>query len=97
MVDILAAGLTGGNWAYNAPMFADNEGPPPNVGQLIIALAPDRLGGTDYDQRLDTWVEALLAHDGVRLPGSRRHEARAAAESSGVDVPDALIARIEAA
>jgi len=72
MVDIMAAGLTGGNWSYNAPMFADNEGPAPNVGQIVIAMSPAKLSNSDYDTR----VEEMLGN--------------------GIDVPDALIARIEA-
>ena len=96
MVDIMAAGLTGGNWAYNAPMFADNVGPAPNVGQIIIAMAPNKVGGDAYETRVEDMLGALQAKDGVRLPGSRRHEFRTNAEANGIDVPDALIARIEA-
>ena len=97
MVDILAAGMTGGNWAYNAPMFANNVGPAPNVGQIILAINPGCVGGAEYEARIETFVEALLGHEGVRLPGSRRQAARAAAEANGVEVPEALLARIEAA
>ncbi len=97
MVDILAAGLTGGNWAYNAPMFADNEGPAPNVGQLIIALEPSRLGGDAYEERIETFVAELLGREGVRLPGAKRHAKREAAEADGIEVPQDLIDRINAA
>ena len=96
MVDIMAAGLTGGNWAYNAPMFGNNEGPAPNVGQIIIAMAPAKVGGTDYNSRVEDMLGALEAKEGVRLPGTRRHAFRTNAEANGIDVPDTLIARIEA-
>lgn len=94
MVDILAAGMTGGNWAYNAPMFGDNEGPPPNVGQIIIAMEPSKLGGSDYGTRVETFVDALSEKEGVRLPGARRYAKRVEAEQNGVEVPEALLERI---
>lgn len=98
MVDILAAGLTGGNWAYNAPMFADNEGDAPNVGQIIIAIEPSSMGDDNaYEARIETFVEALLARDGVRLPGAKRHNNRETAATEGIAVPQALLDRIAAA
>ena len=96
MVDIMAAGLTGGNWAYNAPMFGNNEGPAPNVGQIVIAMSPAKTGGADYDTRVEDMLGALEAKEGVRLPGTRRHTFRTNAEANGIHVPDALIERIEA-
>jgi len=95
MVDIMAAGLTGGNWSYDAPMFADNEGDAPNVGQIIIAMSPPKVGGTDYDSRIEDMLGALQAKEGVRLPGVRRHEFKTEAEANGIEVPQALIERIE--
>ena len=95
MVDILAAGMTGGNWAHEAPAFGDNIGGPPDVGQLFIALAPDNLGGVNYLTRLEGMISDLLAIDGVRLPGARRHTARIAA-AQGIEVPDELLAKIAA-
>lgn len=96
MVDILAAGMTGGNWAYQSSPFGDNTGGPPSVGQLIIAIDPARMGGSAYLTRIETFVEALLAEDGVRLPGRKRYQHRRSAETHGIEVPDELIARIEA-
>ena len=40
MVDILAGALTGANWSHEASSFGSNDGGPPAVGQLFIALAP---------------------------------------------------------
>ncbi|MEM7532093.1 MAG: Ldh family oxidoreductase [Chloroflexota bacterium] len=96
MVEVLAAGLTGGNWAHDAPMFANNEGGPPTVGQVFIAIDPSKTGGDALATRMEALVGMILAEEGVRLPGDRRHQARADAEAHGVDVPDELIARIEA-
>lgn len=96
MVDILAAGLTGSHWSYQASPFGNNEGGPPAVGQLFIALDPAQTGGSHFTDQLEAWVHELLAQEGVRLPGSSRHHHRAHAEAHGVEVPDELIAQIEA-
>lgn len=96
MVEVLAAGLTGGNWAYEAPMFGDNVGPPPSVGQIIIAMLPANFGPVDYETRLETMLTELSGRDGVRIPGQRRFAKRKQAEQEGVDVPDALLERINA-
>ncbi len=95
MVELLAAGMTGGNWAHETPAFGDNIGGPPNVGQIFIALAPNKMGGTTYLTRLEGMISHLLAIDGVRLPGARRHEARATA-AKGIKVPEELLAKIAA-
>ncbi len=45
MVELLAAGLTGSNYALQASSFLDAEGEPPGTGQLLIALAPETVRG----------------------------------------------------
>ncbi|SEU09824.1 Ldh family oxidoreductase [Paracoccus homiensis] len=40
MVELLAAGLVGANFAHEASSFFTAEGPPPGVGQLILAIDP---------------------------------------------------------
>ncbi len=94
MVELMAAGLTGGNWAFEAPQFGNNEGTYPNVGQTFIAIDPAKTGGDAYAERVEHMLGALLDQDGVRLPGGRRAEFRANAETRGIEVPDALIERI---
>ena len=99
LVDVLSGVLTGPNCSFTAPMFKDNTGGEPRVGQLFIALSPERIapGGTAvFAERLEHMLGALAAEPGVRLPGDRRHEFRARAESDGVAVPLALIDRLEA-
>jgi (2R)-3-sulfolactate dehydrogenase (NADP+) len=85
MVELLAAGLTGANYAAEASSFLDAQGPPPGTGQLIIGLA--------HFARL---AAAIEAQPGARLPGSRRLALRAKAQSDGLAVTDALLREIEA-
>ena len=40
-------------------------------------------------------LSALAAEPGARLPGARRHECRALADSKGVEVPLSLIEKLE--
>jgi (2R)-3-sulfolactate dehydrogenase (NADP+) len=94
MVELLAAGLTGANFAADASAFLDAEGPPPGTGQLLIAFDPAAFGGSlDHFAALAASIEA---QPGARLPGARRLAAREKARRAGVTVSDALLAEIEA-
>ena len=98
LVDVLAGVLGGPNCSFNAPMFKNNEGSEPKVGQFFLAISPQHFtpgGDAAFVSRLETMLEALAAEPGVRLPGSRRHEFRAMAEQQGIDVPTALIEKLE--
>ena len=90
MVDILAAGLTGSNWSYEAGSFIDNSGGPPGVGQLFLALSPERLGVASLEERLSDMLAAMTAEGDVRIPGERRLAHRARAARDGVEVPVSL-------
>jgi (2R)-3-sulfolactate dehydrogenase (NADP+) len=94
MVELLAAGLTGANFAADASSFLDAKGPPPGTGQLLIAFEPAAFGGSlDHFAALAASVEV---QPGARLPGARRLAAREKARREGVTVTDALLAEIEA-
>ena len=93
MVELLAAGLTGANYAAEASSFLDAEGPPPGTGQLIIAFDPAAFGGSA--EHFATLIASIEAQPGTRLPGSRRLAARRNAASDGLVLSDALINEIE--
>jgi (2R)-3-sulfolactate dehydrogenase (NADP+) len=94
MVELLAAGLTGANFAADASSFLDDKGPPPGTGQLIIAFDPAAFGGSG--EHFATLAASIEAQPGARLPGSRRLAARRKAESEGLVLSDALLHEIEA-
>jgi (2R)-3-sulfolactate dehydrogenase (NADP+) len=96
MVELLAAGLTGGIYAADASSFLDDKGPPPGTGQLILALDPVALGGPDALARFGALAAAVEAQPGTRLPGVRRRALRAKAEADGLVVADALLKEIGA-
>jgi (2R)-3-sulfolactate dehydrogenase (NADP+) len=94
MVELLAAGLTGANFAAEASSYLDAEGPPPGTGQLLIAFDPAPFGG-DAVARFSVLAASIEAQKGARLPGSRRLAAREKAKADGVEISDALMREIE--
>jgi (2R)-3-sulfolactate dehydrogenase (NADP+) len=87
MVEVMAAGLAGANWALDAPSFISGDRSP-GAGLLVIAITPALLA-PDLPQRLRLQLDRLTEL-GVHIPGRRA----AAAE---IELPDALVAEIERA
>ncbi|MNR43778.1 hypothetical protein D3C85_1624380 [compost metagenome] len=70
----------------------------PYGGELIIAIDPQRILGSDAAQHLQR-AEALfegIVGQGARLPSQRRFEARARSAVEGVRIPRALYEEISA-
>lgn len=95
MVELLAAGLTGANYASEASSFFDGEGAPPGVGQLIVCIDPVAFGGSATD-RFAEMAGMVEQAPGARLPGSRRHELKRKLLKDGIPVDASLVASIEA-
>jgi (2R)-3-sulfolactate dehydrogenase (NADP+) len=76
MVEVLAAGLTGSNFGFEASSFLNAEGDSPGVGQLIIAIDPSFFSGESFGERTETLVGAILEQPSTRLPGDKRLEKR---------------------
>ncbi len=94
MVELLAAGLTGSNFAGEASSFLDAEGPPPGTGQLFIAIDAVAFGSTL--PRFAQMAHMIEEQEGARLPGSRRLAMRAKSERDGLQVSVSLLAEIKA-
>jgi len=82
MVEMLAAGLTGSNFGFEASSFLNAEGDSPGVGQLIIAIDPSFFSGESFAERTETLVSAILEQPATRLPGDKRIEKRMTREKS---------------
>jgi (2R)-3-sulfolactate dehydrogenase (NADP+) len=82
MVEMLAAGLTGSNFGFEASSFLNAEGDSPGVGQLIIAIDPSFFSGESFAERTETLVGAILEQPSTRLPGDKRIEKRKVREMS---------------
>lgn len=97
LVDVLAGALAGPNCSFVAPMFKNNEGTYPAVGQFFLGIAPGQLLRNDPEQfssRMEQMLEALSRESGVRLPGERRHAFRQQAETHGVEIPIELYEKL---
>ncbi len=91
MVEILAAGLIGERFSFEASERDNNDGGPARGGELMLAIDPRRFGDAEgYLDHTETLFEKMLAQDGVRLPGDRRHANRETTRDGGVTVPKAL-------
>lgn len=95
MVELLCAGLTGANYAYEATSFFDAEGAPPGVGQTLIAIDPAAFGPHALS-RFAVMAKAIAGSEGARLPGRRRQEIRTRLLREGITVDDTLAAEIGA-
>jgi (2R)-3-sulfolactate dehydrogenase (NADP+) len=91
IVELLCCALTGAAFGFEADSFFAEDGNRPRLGQAIIAIDPGALAGRDaFLDRVEALVEAMLADEGVRLPGSRRGGLAARAAADGIEAPVAL-------
>ena len=96
VVEMLSAGLTGANYAYEASSLFDDKGPPPGLGQWILVIDPVAMGGDHAVERLAALVGEISAESGTRIPGRKGRAARREALETGIAVDDDLLAAIRA-
>ena len=96
MVEVLAAALTNSKFGFEATSFLNSDGPPPDVGCLFVALDPAAFSSGAYFQRMETLMCAMAEEQEVRMPGSRRFSARAAADKYGLEISEDLQAELVA-
>ncbi|MBT0958612.1 Ldh family oxidoreductase [Alphaproteobacteria bacterium KMM 3653] len=82
MVELLAAGMTGGLNSLDVKPLKAPEGAPHQLGQFFLLIDPAM--SPDFAERLARVAEAVAADPGARLPGAPRPAPQV------VDVPDAL-------
>jgi len=92
VVELLVTTLTGAHFGAEADSFFVNEGNQPKLGQAFIVIDPNALGGSAvYSERIEALLSAMLADEGVRLPGQRRADLIATAKTKGIEVPQSLL------
>lgn len=95
MVEMLAGALTGAALSFENDSYFE-PGNRPRIGHAIIAIDPAAIAGADvYHARIEAFISAMLADEGVRLPGARRQRLTAAARSDGVEVPTELLQQLK--
>ena len=76
MVELLAAGLTGEQFSFEARENDNGDGGPPRGGEMVIGLSPELIAGDGWQAHVEGFMDRLTAMDGVRIPGARRHQNR---------------------
>ena len=94
MVEMLAAGLTGGNFAYEASSLFEDHGPSVGLGHVIIVIDPSRIGGASTTARMAELATRVADEPGARLPVRRGQTARRTAIEHGIEVEDDVLAAI---
>ena len=76
MVELLAAGMTGEQFSFEARDTDNKDGGPPRGGEMIIGMSPAIIAGDGWQNHVEGFVQKLSNIDGVRMPGARRHKNR---------------------
>ena len=76
MVELLAAGMTGEQFSFEARDTDNKDGGPPRGGEMIIGMSPAIIAGDGWQYHVEGFVQKLSNIDGVRMPGARRHKNR---------------------
>ena len=76
MIELLAAGLVGDLFSFEAKEVDNNDGGPARGGEFIMALSPELIAGKNWNEHAESFFEQMSSLEGVRLPGARRHNNR---------------------
>ena len=76
MVELLAAGLVGDMFSFEAKVADNKDGGPARGGEFIMAFSPQLISGDNWNYHSEKFFEQMTSLEGVRLPGQRRHNNR---------------------
>ncbi|RMO84939.1 Ureidoglycolate dehydrogenase [Pseudomonas syringae pv. philadelphi] len=96
MVELLAAGLTGGNFSFEFDWSKHPGAQTPWTGQLVIVIDPDKGSGQPFAQRSEELVRQLHGAGQQRLPGERRYSERARSMAQGITIAQHDFERLQA-
>ncbi|WXL25406.1 Ldh family oxidoreductase [Ectopseudomonas mendocina] len=94
MVELLAAGLTGGNFSFEFDWSQHPGAKTPWTGQLLIVIDPGKTTGAAFANRCETLVERMQGVGQTRMPGQNRHQNRAKALVEGVSLKAEELAQL---
>ncbi|MBT4353877.1 MAG: Ldh family oxidoreductase [Rhodospirillaceae bacterium] len=95
MVELMAAGLTGGRFAFENSISEDPGFAGANRGQTIIAMDPKSLHGPGFIDRVDEFIDAYSESTAERVPGDGRLSRRLKAKTSGIEVDHDLLETVK--
>ena len=82
MVEVLAAGLTGGRVSVDVPPLKTRDGEPHDLGQFFLVIDPTAFDGDGFAATVAGLVAAVAGDGAARLPGS------APSTVDSVEIPD---------
>jgi (2R)-3-sulfolactate dehydrogenase (NADP+) len=94
MLEILCGALAGGQFAWEASSFLDDQGPSPGVGQMLIAFDVGGFSGAGFAARMTDLLGEVAGEANVRLPGERRLANRERVRLHGLTVDSATHAQL---
>ena len=95
MVELLAGGLIGESFSFEAAKRDNNDGGPPQGGEFILAMDPGMFGDADgWLDHSEKLFEQIIAQEGARLPGDRRRINRERNLREGIALPQAVYDKI---
>ena len=91
MVELLAAGLIGQPFSYEAALEDNHDGGPPRGGVFLLAFNAGKFGDAEgWLRHSESFLQQLTSLDKVRLPGERRMQNRIHTSKDGVRLPSKL-------
>ena len=97
MVELLAGGLIGESFSFEAAARDNADGGPPQGGEFMLAMDPKLFGDADgWADHAEKLFDKIKEQDGARLPGERRHSNRAQTAKDGVAVSNVVLNKISA-
>src|SRR4029078_10478382 len=94
--ELVCASLTGAAIGPEADSFFVEKGKKPTIGHGFLRIDPAALTGHErYFERVEAVISAMLADEGVRLPGARRFASEKKLRAGGIEIADDLLAKIE--
>ncbi|MEM7320946.1 MAG: Ldh family oxidoreductase [Pseudomonadota bacterium] len=95
LTEVMAAALSGAVLGIHASPFSGTAGGPPRTGQFFIAIDPAATAGDSFESGVGELVAAVRDQSGAHLPGDGRRAKRLSAQTEGVAVNTATLAKIE--
>lgn len=91
MIELLVAGLTGQDFSFEAQKNDNNDGGPPNGGEFMLAIDPNRFGDSEnWLQHSESFLQLLGGMEGAHMPGNRRYANRARNSDKGIAVKQSV-------
>jgi delta1-piperideine-2-carboxylate reductase len=94
MMEVMAAGLAGGDFSFEVDWSAYPGAATPRTGQTIILIDPRRGEPRSFAARMEVLIAAIHEAGQDRLPGDRRYANRRRSDKEGIPLRREDLARL---